>query len=137
VRDQTLDDTVFFRQIPSLVPPGEPLLINAELGSMEIFRIRFYLGDDTIVLPSLSFLLDDRIQHDEVYLVTRYRDRGSLAHFGVLALVLRSTRSRREASADDRLTLFRLRFHDNLARRPMPMPGRISPMAAMGRAPMP
>jgi hypothetical protein len=46
-------------------------------------------------------------------------------------VVLQSERTRREASPKDRLTLFHLRFDDNLPR--IPMQARISPMEAMNR----
>lgn len=133
-KDQCTPDTRFLQQVQARMQPDQPVYINGDLQTtMEAFRILFYLHGNTPVLHNLTFLADERIRTDEVEVIGRYSDIEKLQRYGSTSVVLQSTRSRREKSPADRLTLFRLRFRHDLAR----LPGEnlhVSPMQTMGRA---
>jgi hypothetical protein len=134
ISDQALGDTVFLKRVPTKITSSIPLMVNADLDSMDLFRILFYLhglGDQVVPIHNLTFLLDDRIHSENVYVIGRRRDFSKLVKLGVPEVLLQSERSRRERSPEDRLTLFALRFRKNLSRQPAP--SYISPMQAMGR----
>jgi 4-amino-4-deoxy-L-arabinose transferase-like glycosyltransferase len=134
VGDQGLADTAFLRDVPANIPPGIPLVVNADLQSMDVFRILFYLhdlGDQVVPIHNLTYLAEERIQNKTVYLISRWKDLSSLARYGTAEVILQSARTRRETSPEDRFTLFRLTFHKDLLR--FPAPPRTSPMQAMGR----
>lgn len=132
--DRYRDDTIFLRQARQLAA-GKPIYINAGMGQLEAFHTLFYLDEQTVPLHNLSFLVDRRIQADEILLVTYSRDAAVLAQFGTAEPVLASVGTWRDGRYDDKLTLFRLRFDPHLARRGAAV--RISPMQAMQYAPGP
>ncbi len=125
-------DVAFLRQVDDVVEPDKPLLLDMEVGDLRGFLCLFYLDDKVRPLHNLSFALDDRIQQDDVYLVTRYRERSRLEQFSKVGVVLRSEKTGGEESPDDRLTLFRLNYRDGIPR--LSAAGkRISPMQSMYR----
>lgn len=131
--DQSIEDTVFLKQVATKVAPTVPVMVNGDLDSLDLFRILFYLhglGDQVVPIHNLTFLLDDHLCSEEVYVITRHRDMAKLKKLGTPEVLLQSDRSRREHSPDDRFTLFELKFHPNLLRRPVPH--CISPMEAAG-----
>lgn len=132
--DQCRFDAAFFRNVRDVLPTDAKLCVNGDFPArMEDFRILFSMPDRTHSLFNLTFLADERLNRDEVYLITRAADRQTLANYGESEIILQSERTRREKSPDDRLTLFRLRFRDDLDR--LPTAGvHVSPMQAMGRA---
>jgi 4-amino-4-deoxy-L-arabinose transferase-like glycosyltransferase len=125
------DDTIFLAQALAQADPSKPLLLNLDEESLEGLRILFYLDNRARGLHNLTFLLDERIHAQDVYVITRYKHRPELEHFGKSTLVVQSQKSRRETGADDRWTLFRVALDPNLPRRPGGI--RISPMQAMYR----
>jgi 4-amino-4-deoxy-L-arabinose transferase-like glycosyltransferase len=133
--DQSLADTVFLKEVPARITAGVPLVVNADLDSMDVFRILFYLlhlGGQVVPIHNLTYLLDERIHDETIYLISRLKDLPTLTRYGTAEVVLQSQRTRRETSPQDRFTLFHLRFDKNLPRHPAPP--YISPMQAMGRA---
>jgi 4-amino-4-deoxy-L-arabinose transferase-like glycosyltransferase len=121
--DQTTADTTFLRQVAPTVQPGMPVLVNMDIGSLDTFRILFYLRrlrDRVRPLHNLTYLVDDRIQEETVYLVSRQKDFPALARYGTADIVLQSEHTRRETSPEDRLTLFRLRFRPDVPRERAP-----------------
>ncbi|QDU61441.1 Undecaprenyl phosphate-alpha-4-amino-4-deoxy-L-arabinose arabinosyl transferase [Planctomycetes bacterium Pan216] len=130
-RDQCQDDTAFLQQVNDVVPEGTPVLVNADLNSMDAFRIHFYLNHQARCLHNLSFLLDERLEGDDFYLITRRRDAKKLTRIATIETIEESCRSRRESCPSDRLTLFRIHLDRSLPR--LPGPTRVSPMQAMGR----
>lgn len=132
--DQCRFDAAFFRHAREVLPSDAKLCVNGDFPArMEDFRILFSMPDRTHSLFNLTFLADARLNRDEIYLITRAADRPTLANYGEPEIVLQSNRTRREKSLGDRLTLFRLKFRDDLTR--LPASGvRVSPMQAMGRA---
>src|SRR2546421_2321289 len=132
--DQTTSDTIFLKRVEAMVPRDRLLLINGDLkGELDFFRIGFYLRQEARLIHNLSFLRDDKITDDEVYLITRAKDQDSVNEFGHTELLLQSARTRREKSPEDRFTLYRLRFRPDLKRYPAPAADDILPMQAMGR----
>lgn len=131
--DQCREDTIFLQQVRKTVPSGQPLLVNTNMGSLDEFRIQFYLDEHAIPLHNLSFLADERIPGGDAFVIARFGDAPQLALFGTAEVVLQSTRTRREKSIADRLTLFHLRYAD-AAPRLSSKNVRISPMQVMGRA---
>ena len=133
--DQTTADTAFLRQVVSTVEPGMPVLVNMDIDSLDTFRILFYLRrlrDRVRPLHNLTYLVDDRIQGDTVYLISRRKDIPALARYGTADIVLQSEHTRREHSPRERLTLFRLRFRPDLPRHRAP--ARISAMETFRQA---
>jgi 4-amino-4-deoxy-L-arabinose transferase-like glycosyltransferase len=135
--DGTSNDIRFLRRVGKLAEPGTPLLFNGDGGSMGlmIFRIPFYLPDRAHLLHNLTYLLDERIEAGQVYVVTRARDEPALRRYGRVEVVDQSRRTHRERGPSDRLTLFRLRFREDLRR--YTVPSYVTPMQAMGREPGP
>ena len=132
--DHSFADTVFLKQVPARAPAGVPLVVNADLDSMELFRILFYLhdlGNQVVPVHNLTYLSDERIHSESVYLISRLKDLTALTSYGTAEVVLQSEHTRRETSPQDRFTLFHLTFHKNLLRHPAPP--YISPMQAMAR----
>jgi 4-amino-4-deoxy-L-arabinose transferase-like glycosyltransferase len=132
--DQCRFDAAFFRKVREVLPSDAKLCVNGDFPArMEDFRILFSMPDRAHSLFNLTFLADERLGRDDVYVISRAADRTTLANYGESEIILQSDRTRREKSPDDRLTLFRLRFRNDLVR--MPADGvRVSPMQAMGRA---
>jgi 4-amino-4-deoxy-L-arabinose transferase-like glycosyltransferase len=128
---RSAEDTAFLRQARGLIDPAAPLFIHPSDEALEGLRMLFYFDARAAVLYNFTLLRDERYAAPAAYVITRFRERDRLDPYGTADVVLQSRMTRRETSADDRWTLFRLRFHDGLQRRPGP--GRISPMQAMLR----
>ncbi len=131
VSDQCRDDTALLRAIRAQRAPGQMLVANADLRSMDLFRNLFYLDSDVRTVHTLAELDDERFAVPEVFVLTRARDRAALEAFGDVSLLLQSAHTRRESGPEDRLTLFRLRYRPGLERRRHDR--RITPMQAMYR----
>jgi hypothetical protein len=134
ISDHGLADTVFLKEVPSRITAGVPVVVNADLGSMDVFRILFYLHHlegQVVPIHNLTYLSDERIHDETVYLISRLKDLPALTRYGTAEVVFQSERTRRETSPQDRFTLFRLRFNKDLPRQPAP--SYISPMQAMYR----
>lgn len=134
IGDQTVADRDFFKQVRRNLPSDVPLFVNAD-GLADLSSALFYVHRPTTTLHNLGFLLDERISYSEVYVIARRREQADLEQFGTPMPIMESAHSHRESSPAERLTLFRLHFHPNLAR--VPVPTRISPQQAIGREPGP
>jgi 4-amino-4-deoxy-L-arabinose transferase-like glycosyltransferase len=89
----------------------DPMYVNAELRScLEVNRVLIHLDRDTRTIHNLSYLLDAELQPETILLVTLARDQARLARVGEPRVILQSTRSRRELSPGERLTLFEVRL---------------------------
>ncbi len=125
-------DAAFLQQVKNFVPADETLLVDMKVEPLRGFFCLFYLAENTTPLHNLSFVLDERIRRDEVYLITRYEKRAKLAKIGTADVVLQSEQTGRKHSAEKRLTLFRFKYHAQTPR--LPADGvRISPMQAIYR----
>jgi 4-amino-4-deoxy-L-arabinose transferase-like glycosyltransferase len=134
--DRNREDTAFLRALPRQMALQEPLLVVFDAAQpLEASRLLFYGPQGAGLLHNLTFLLDDRIAANEVYLIARAGEADELRRFGSPEMVLQSRYTKNERSPADRWTLFRLRYRADLARKPGSI--RISPMQAASRAPGP
>lgn len=125
-------DQVFVEEAKALAEAEVPLLVANDVHALTSSWLMFYLGERPHLLHNLTFLRDDRLTAPEVYLICREQDEKALAEYGVAERLLQSSKTRGEESPKDRWTLYRLRFHANLARMPGDVP--ISPNQATGRS---
>ena len=132
-RDQaTLAESAFLRQVEQTVPPGEPVFINSDIASLNFFRLQFTLHRWQRLLHNLSFLRDRELGSGPVvYVITRAKDETQLERFGTTVVLAQAATSRRERSAAQRFTLFRVSLAPDLRR--YPRPPYIGVMQAMGR----
>ena len=103
-------DTAFLKQVRATVPADRPLLINAGMGQLEAFHTLFYLEPRTIALHNLTFLLDERIAADDIYLVTYHSDAEELTNYGTAVEMFESECTWRDGLQGDNLTLFHVTF---------------------------
>jgi hypothetical protein len=129
------EDTAFLYEVRQVIPLEKPLMINSADEALEGLRMQFYIGDTVYFLHNLSFVCDNRVHGDDVYVVTRYNRLAELAKYGQVEPMLKCKHSRREQSEADRWTLFHVHLRDDLPRRSVHVP--ISPMQAMYRTPGP
>jgi 4-amino-4-deoxy-L-arabinose transferase-like glycosyltransferase len=128
--DKGRHDYEFFVEARKSLPPAGALVVNADLHSMDVFRILFYMPAAEAV-HNLTYLRHTAAKHAEVFVVTCQRDEPGMKQLGTLERLMQSVQSRREISPDFRLGLYRLRFSPTveIAREALP----VSPMQAMGR----
>ncbi len=104
-RDPSGEDRAFLQSVRSLVPAGVPL---AATGGPEIARHIFYVAPPLIAVWNTADL-PARIGDASVfYVVARQSAEGQLRDLGDVVSVAQSSRTRREKSAADRYTLFRI-----------------------------
>jgi hypothetical protein len=128
-------DEAFVDQVKAIASNDRPLLVICDVHPLTSSWLLYYLGERAQLLHNITFLRDDRLTAPQVYLVCRHEEEAALAEYGVARELARSARTRGEGSAEQRWTLYDLRFHPHLAR--MPGDVRISPLQATGRAPGP
>jgi 4-amino-4-deoxy-L-arabinose transferase-like glycosyltransferase len=128
--DKGRHDYEFFVDARKSLPPGSHLVVNADLHSMDVFRILFYLPGAEAV-HNLTYLRHTAAKHPEVFLITCQRDEAGLKKLGSIERLMQSVQSRREISADFRLGLYRLRFSPEIEIAKEAAP--VSPMQAMYR----
>lgn len=129
--NRSLDDTAFLHEARSRVPLDQPLMINSADEALEGLRMQFYLSDSTYFLHNLSFVRDDRIHGADVFVVTRYNRKPELEKYGTVEPIIKCKHARREASEEERWTLFHVHLRDDLQRKSAKQP--ITPMQAMYR----
>ena len=125
------EDTAFLHEVRRTISHDQPLMIHSADEALEGLRMQFYIGDTVYFLHNLSFVRDDRVSTQDVFVVTRYNRRPELAKYGQVEPMLKCKQSRRETSEADRWTLFRVHLRDDLERKKATV--RISPMQAMYR----
>jgi hypothetical protein len=126
-------DAQFLTEVRAQVPAGEKILVDLNVEALRGFMLLFYLGDNAVPLHNLSFARDDRIGEPAVFVLTRAKKQEALEEIGAAQAVMRSPRTGREVTPEDRLTLFRLTYHQP-TRGVTAEKVRISPMQAMYRA---
>ena len=135
--DECRNDTLFLKSVRARIDADQmPTVVNADLDSMDIFRILFYLGEEAEPVHNLTFLRDKKFNESSVYVVTRAKDVDQLKKLGRVHELERASETRREKSPGDRFALFRLDYFEDLVRLPA-KDVRVSPMQAMDRAPGP
>src|SRR5206468_1077838 len=134
--DATLAETRFVRQVEQLVPSDQPVFLNAAVGSLEFFRVQFWLTrPDVRLLHNLSYLRASDITAPAVYVVTRARDEAALQQLGDAQIVAQTDETRRRQTRTQRFMLYRLTFRPDLAR--YPRPPKVNVTQAMERTPGP
>ncbi|MBI1918955.1 MAG: hypothetical protein HYS12_30055 [Planctomycetes bacterium] len=135
--DRYRDDSAFVKAVrrQAAASPDCPLLVINDIHPLNSSWLLFYLGDRARLLHNLSFLHGDNLPRGEALVLARARDAAALEQFGSAKVVLPGGVTRGESGPGDRYALFRLRFHDDLARCRSDV--YISPMQATGRAPGP
>jgi hypothetical protein len=130
--DECRNDTRFFRQVAEAAAEQEQsVIVNADLASMDVFRILFYLGSAGDPIHNLTFLRDERFEQPSVLVLSRARDLQKLEALGRVRILSQSEGARREISPADRFALFELEFDRDMAR--FVNDTRVSPMQAMDR----
>ena len=109
-----------------------PILIDMSANSFHGMMGLFHRPDDALLLHNLSFLGAAEITAPEVFVVAMASLKDELATFGAVEAMETSLRVPRARTTNDRLTLFRLRFDERIARVPA-HDIRVSPMQAMNR----
>ena len=133
--DQTLPDTAFALRVGPQVPAGAPLLLNSNDGSLDFFRLQFYLPDRTRLLQNLTYLRSDALVGERiVYVISRAADAAELGELGKASVVDVSRRSHGARDKAGNFALFRLRFDPSVERGPPPP---VSSLQAMHRDPGP
>ena len=125
-------DAEFLSRVDRQVSADDALFVDMDVQPLRGFFCLFYLDDHARGLHNISFLRDERILEDEVYIVTRAVKQAELFTIGDPELLLVSEKTGRERSAEDRLALFRLKYHDE-ATRFSASKVRVSPMQAAYR----
>lgn len=111
--DKHRNDAWFCESIRKDIAPKGLIMVDMTARAHAGMMNMFYLGDNTLGLQNHTYLLDDRIQKNECYVLTPYRNRISMEQYGTLEVVARSQYSAYERSLDDRLTLFRFQRRAN------------------------
>ncbi|MDB5326897.1 MAG: arnT 4, partial [Phycisphaerales bacterium] len=133
--DRTAAELDLVAKVKVLVPPGEPVLINADLGSLGFFRVQYMVRHDQRLLHNLSYLLDPANDRPQWYVLTRSADQDYLARLGEVKLLAAAKVSPKDKTAGHNLALFEVKPKPGL-RRVTP-PANVSVLQAMGRAPGP
>ncbi len=128
--DKTLPDTAFARRVGGEVPEGVPLLLDSNDGTLDFFRLQFYLPSRTRLLQNISYLRSDALAGErEVYVIGRAGDAAALKELGEVMTMDASRRSHGAGNGGN-FTLFRLRVDPTLKRGPAPA---VSSLQAMHR----
>ena len=133
--DKYREDMEFVQKANDLVPADASYFVLNDVNALYASWFIHYTDGRTAMLHNESFLIDDRITAPEIFVIARAKAQSELNRYGVVEVVLQSTRTRGELSPSDRFTLFRLRFRDDLVRKSANI--HISPMQATGRWPGP
>jgi hypothetical protein len=133
--DATLAELAFLRNVRTIVPPTEPVLINSDVDSLNFFRLQFDLGRSSRLLHNLSYLRDRDLTSSLYYVITRAQDEPDLLRIGAIERLAQAERSHRERSPGQRFTLYRVTPAPDLKR--YPRPAYVGVMQAMARKPGP
>ena len=133
--DKYKNDLAFLHHVTEIVPQDRDLLIYGDDGALVASWWMYQSRGRTKYLHNLTFLRDEKLDAREVFVIGRRKIETGMNKYGVPEVVAESERSRGETRPEERYTLFRLRYHDNLVRRPNQV--RYSPLQATLRAPGP
>lgn len=126
------NDMAFLEKVKTVVGPDRTLYVNFDADRpLETFQLLFYGHPRQALLRNLSFLRDQRIQEQTVYVLARAKDADKLPQYGDVTVVLQSEKTRGETSLGERRTLFRLQFRQDLERKRADV--YISPMQVTSR----
>lgn len=131
--DSNRQDVAFLKSVRQRVESEKlPILIDMSANSFHGMMGLFYMPDDAVLLHNLSFLGASEISAPEVFVVAMASLKDELATWGTTEALETSMRIPRARTSRDRLTLFRLRFDEQIARVPA-HDIHVTPMQAMNR----
>lgn len=134
--DTYADDMPLIHRASDLARSGDPVFFSFDVAyPLESFHVMFYSDARVKLLYNLTFLLDDTIHAHDVFVLGRACEQTALSRYGAVELVMQSPHSRHESSPQQRRTLFRLHFRDDLIRVPANVP--FTPVQGMHDAPGP
>ena len=133
--DRSLAELRFLKQVDTIVPPDQTVLINADGAALEFFRVQFGLRHAQHLLQNLTYLRLPDFQSPDVFVITRVRDTTRLGELGRVEELARVDPTTRQKVDADAFALFRLHFAAGVARQSQPR--YIGVMQAMGRKPGP
>jgi 4-amino-4-deoxy-L-arabinose transferase-like glycosyltransferase len=122
-------DLPFLARVSKTVPADKPLMIDA-YGSLDFFRLQFYLRPDAVLLHNITYLRDERIKSPQVYVIAHAYLQDFISQLGDCQVIDASSMARREVSPGERYTLFLLTFKPGLPRYPAP---KVSVLQALDR----
>jgi 4-amino-4-deoxy-L-arabinose transferase-like glycosyltransferase len=126
------EETVFLQEVSRMVPAGEPLFVHFDVTyPLETFRLLFYVHHQTMLLHNATFLSDERIGQNTIYVLGRLADQEQFARYGTTEVVLQSACQRGVSTPAQRRVLFRLHFYEGMVRHSARV--RVSPMQAVHR----
>ncbi|MGE3805288.1 MAG: ArnT family glycosyltransferase [Gemmataceae bacterium] len=116
-----LQENAFLTGCETIVPPGQPIYVNSdERFCLENFRVLFYLRErQPILLHNPTFLIDERIAGNEIYVMARMCDAPRLARYGQIEQLLVSDSFRQCTKPSDRRALYRLSYREDVVRKPI------------------
>ena len=118
--EMTFYDTQFIKSANSSVASDKTIYINADVASLDFFRLQYYSRDNAQLIHNLTYLLDQNIQDTNVYVVTRASDEAALQQYGQTQIIQQSELSHGNRNPEGRFTLFHLTYDPNLKRHPTP-----------------
>lgn len=125
-------DVAFLHDVRKIAMQTEkPLVVDMSRGPLNGFLDLFYLPPTVVPVHNVSFVLDERIQGDELYVLSMSTQTERLRQFGNAEIVSQSTGTKR--GTDERLTLYHVQLSHELPRISAASV-RVSPMQAMHRA---
>ncbi len=132
--DSNRHDVTFLRSVRQRVEADQlPILVDMSANSFHGLMGLFYMPDDAILLHNPSFLGAAEITAPEVFVIAMESLKGEIAAWGTVEALETSKRIPRARTSKDKLTLFRLKFDESVARLPAHNI-RVTPMQAMNRA---
>jgi 4-amino-4-deoxy-L-arabinose transferase-like glycosyltransferase len=115
--DHYREDRAFLDQVCRAVPSNKTILVSAQQeGALCGSWWLHYSHGRVHMLHNLTFLRDNRLDPDEVYLILRRRYGPELMRYGTAEVVWESLHSKHQGEPDDRYALYRLHFHPDLVR---------------------
>lgn len=125
-------DLELLARAKELTPPDRPVLVLDTWGPLDPSWSLYYLEGRGRQLHNPSFLRDERLPGGDLFILSRPMHMAETAQYGRVEELARSSFSRKEKDPRQRLALYRVRLHPNVARLSARV--YISPMQATGRA---
>ena len=114
-----LAERTFAQTAESLAQADAPVFIVAKQG-LDFFTLAFYVRPDAKVIHNLTWLGDERIAANVIYVITRFEDQAWIeSNIGTCELIHRAPFTRREPKVDAegyRWALFRVTYKSDVTR---------------------
>lgn len=114
------DEMKFFASVEETVPEGQTLfLAGDDSACLETFRVLFYMRErPPRLLQNPTFLLDEKIQQQQVYVMARHHDEPMLNKYGQVDKLFDSKCLRHKGEPTTRRALYRLTYRTDVERKP-------------------